>query len=49
MNIERFRGIIKYSDANRDEMESKINNFYSFVGMSSEKEVFNIMHIARPK
>lgn len=48
MNIERFRGIIKYSDANRDEMESKINNFYSFVGMSSEKEVLNIMQIARP-
>lgn len=48
MNIERFRKIIEYSDANRDDMESKVKNFYSFVGMSSDKEVLNIMQIARP-
>ena len=48
MNIERFREIIQYSDANRSEMESKIKNFYSFVGMSSDNEVLNIMQIARP-
>ena len=28
MNIERFRKIIQYSDANRAEMESKIKKFY---------------------
>ena len=48
MNIERFRKVIQYSDANRNDMESKIKNFYSFVGMSSDKEVLNIMQIARP-
>lgn len=48
MNIERLRQIIEYSDANRDDMESKVKNFYSFVGMSSDKEVLNIMQIARP-
>lgn len=48
MDIERFRKIIEYSDANRNEMESKVKNFYSFVGMSSDKEVLNIMQIARP-
>lgn len=48
MNIERFRKIIEYSDANRDDMESKVKNFYSFTGMSSDKEVLNIMQIVRP-
>lgn len=47
MNIERFRKIIAYSDANRNDMESKVKNFYSFVGMNSDKEVLNIMQIAR--
>ncbi len=48
MNMERFRRIIEYSDANRDDMRSKIKDFLSFVGMSSDKEVLNIMQIARP-
>lgn len=48
MNIERFRKIIEYSDVNRDEIEAKVNKFYSFIGMSSDKAVLNIMQIARP-
>lgn len=48
MNIERLRKIIEYSDTNRDDMEVKVKNFYSFVGMSSDKEVLNIMQIVRP-
>ena len=48
MNIERLRKIIEYSDANRDDMESKVKNFCSFAGMSSDKEVLNIMQIVRP-
>lgn len=48
MNIERLRKIIEYSSINRDNMESKVKNFYSFAGMSSDKEVLNIMQIARP-
>lgn len=48
MDIGRFRKIIEYSDANRNDIESKIRNYYAFVGMSSDKEVLNIMQIARP-
>ena len=48
MNIERLRIIIQYSDRNREDIESKVKNFYSFAGMSSDKEVLNIMQIARP-
>lgn len=48
MNIERLRRIIEYSDANRDDMGSKIKNFYFSVGMSGDKEVLNIMQIIRP-
>ena len=48
MDVGRFRKIIEYSEANRNDMESKVRNFYSFVGMSSDKEVLNIMQIARP-
>lgn len=48
MNIERFRKIIEYSDANRNDMESKVRNFYSFAGMNSDIEVLNIMQIVRP-
>lgn len=48
MNIERLRKIIEYRDANKYDMESKVMNFYSFAGMSSDKEVLNIMQIVRP-
>ena len=48
MNIERLRKIIEYSDANTDDIDSKVKNFYSFSGMSSDKEVLNIMQIIRP-
>lgn len=47
MNIDRFRKIIEYSDKNRYEMEEKVKKFYSFAGMSSDKDVLNIMQIAR--
>lgn len=48
MDIERLRRIIEYSDANKDAIESQVKNFYSFAGMSSDKEVLNIMQIVRP-
>ena len=47
MDVERLRRIINYSDANRDDMEAKVNSFYSFVGMNSDKDVLNVMQIAR--
>ena len=30
MNIERLRKIIEYSDMNKDDIEAKVKNFYSF-------------------
>lgn len=48
MNIERLRKIIEYSDMNKDDIEAKVKNFYSFAGMSNDKEVLNIMQIVRP-
>lgn len=48
MKIERLRKIIEYSNANRDDMESKVKDFYAFAGMRSDKEVLNIMQIVRP-
>lgn len=47
MNIERFRKIIKYNDAHRMEIESKVQDYYSFAQMSSEKDVLNMKQIAR--
>lgn len=47
MNIERLRKIIEYSDSNRSDIDVKVKNFYAFAGMSSDKEVLNIMQIAR--
>lgn len=48
MDIVRFKKIIKYSAIHKSEIESNVKNFYSFVGMNSDKEVLNIMQIARP-
>ena len=48
MDVKRLRNIIEYSNAKRVDMETKVKNFYSFVGMGSDKEVLNIMQIARP-
>lgn len=47
MDIERLRQITSYSDANRDDMKTKVNSFYSFAGMNSDKDVLNILQIAR--
>lgn len=48
MNIERLRKIIEYSGNHREDIKTKVRNFYSFAGMSSDKEVLNIMQIVRP-
>lgn len=47
MNIERLRKILKYSNAERTDMAAKVKDFYAFAGMSSDKEVLNILQIAR--
>lgn len=48
MNIERLRKIIEYSAANRTDIEEKVRNFYSYTGISSDKDVLNILQIVRP-
>ncbi|MBO5352705.1 MAG: ImmA/IrrE family metallo-endopeptidase [Lachnospiraceae bacterium] len=48
MDIERIRKIIEYSDTNKEDIESKVKNFYLYAGMNYDKEVLNIMQIVRP-
>jgi Zn-dependent peptidase ImmA (M78 family) len=48
MNIERLRKIIKYSTANREDIETKVKKFYSFTGISNNQDVLNIFQIIRP-
>ncbi len=48
MDIKRLRKILEYSDSHREEIERKVKDFYSAAGMSSDKEVLNIMQIVRP-
>ncbi|MCD8019583.1 MAG: ImmA/IrrE family metallo-endopeptidase [Clostridiales bacterium] len=48
MDIQRFRKIIEYSRRHKENVESKIKSFYSFAGMSRDKEVLNLMQIVRP-
>ena len=48
MNVERLRKIIQYSVANREDIESKVKNFYSFIGISNAQDVLNILQIVRP-
>jgi Zn-dependent peptidase ImmA (M78 family) len=47
MNIERLRKIINYSTANREDIETKVNKFYSFTGIRSDQDVLNIFQIVR--
>lgn len=47
MKIERLRRIIEYSISHRAEIESKVKKFFSFTGISSDKDVLNILQIVR--
>lgn len=47
MDINRLRKIIEYSDLNKDHIQAKVREFYSLAGMSSDKEVLNILQIVR--
>lgn len=48
MNIERLQKIMKYSDSHRNDMETKVKDFYAVAGMSSDKEILNILQVVRP-
>ena len=48
MNIDRLRKIIEYSEKNRTQMDSKVAKFYSFTGISEDKDMLNILQIVRP-
>ena len=48
MKIDRLRKIIEYSEKNRMQMNSKVAKFYSFTGISEDKDMLNILQIVRP-
>lgn len=48
MNISRFKQIIKFSAENREFMETKIKDFFSYARMNGERDVLNLRQIARP-
>lgn len=48
MNIERLKKIIEYSETHHEEMDRKIGRFYSYVGIGEDKDILNILQIARP-
>ena len=41
MNIDRLRKIIEYSEKNRTQMDSKVAKFYSFTGISEDKDMLD--------
>ncbi len=48
MDINRFKKIIEYSMANRGQMDSKIRDFYASAQMDGDREVLNLIQVARP-
>ena len=47
MNVERLRKIIEYSSDNREDIEKKVMNFYSFTGINNGEDIRNILQIVR--
>lgn len=47
MQIDRLRRIIEYSKENKAEISSKVRAFYYYAGISVDREILNIMQIAR--
>jgi hypothetical protein len=39
VNIERLKKIIEYSTVNREDIENKVEKFYSFTGISSNCKI----------
>lgn len=48
MDSSRFKRIIEYSSLHKEQMQEKVKEFYTYAGMDTDKEVMNIMQIARP-
>ncbi len=48
MNINRFKQIIEYSAVNRQDMLSRVKDYYMRIGMDSDRELLNLMQVARP-
>ena len=47
MKIEHLRTIIAYSDKNREEIDSMVKRFCSFVGIEYDSNLLNILQIVR--
>lgn len=48
MDVKRFRKIIQYSKAKREDFEFEIKKFYSFTGIGNDQDVLNLLQIVRP-
>lgn len=48
MDINRLRQILKFSAENSEAMEAKIKHFFSLARMEGDRDVLNLMQIARP-
>lgn len=48
MDINRFKLIVKHSDANEAQMEDKVRDFYARLDMENGRDLRNVMQIARP-
>ncbi len=48
MDIIRLKQILRFSSENRVLMESKIKDFFSLARMEGDRDVLNLMQIARP-
>lgn len=47
MEIGHFKEIIRYSTNNKHVIEEKVKTFYAHIGVESDKELLNLMQIAR--
>lgn len=48
MRIERFRGIIEYSNKNSNYMKEKVLDFYRDIGMDMNNTIRNFLQLVRP-
>lgn len=48
MDIRRFKKIIEYSHSNHGDMESKVKDFYTRIGVEYDRELLDVMQVVRP-
>lgn len=48
MKFDKFQAIVRYNRQNQEDIAAKVRDFYFKMGMNYEKDLLNIMMIARP-